>query len=186
MIYKKRSMIILFTVTDKCSNPENFVPDCVAEIEYEFDNCKSFKKRIEKFEQDLRIFEKESDNSFFNAIFYLIYYTLLDDKNEIEFIEDNDKFLQIFGENFLSKLHLLKPELKLNLCLSTFETQYHIINDLLIEKNLFLRFYELRRKFRYLIKELSKGKNSVKRDLLACVEEPFNGFHIIRQLSQYE
>ena len=170
-------MIILFTVTDKCSNPENFVPDCVAEIEYEFDNCKSFKKRIEKFEQDLRIFEKESDNSFFNAIFYL---------NGIEFIEDNDKFLQIFGENFLSKLHLLKPELKLNLCLSTFETQYHIINDLLMEKNLFLRFYELRRKFRYLIKELPNGKNSVKRDLLACVEEPFNGFHIIRQLSQYE
>ena len=77
-------MIILFTVTDKCSNPENFVPVCAAEIEYEFDNCKSFKKRIEKFEQDLRIFEKKSDNSFFNAIFYLIYYTLLDNKNEFE------------------------------------------------------------------------------------------------------
>ena len=94
--------------------------------------------------------------------------------------------MQIFGEKCLSKLQLLKPELKLNLCLSTFEIQCHIINDLLIEKNLFLRAYELRKKIRYLIKKLPKGKNSVKRNLSACAEEHFSGFYIIRQLSRYE
>ena len=92
------------------------------------------------------MFERDSDKSFFKGIFYSIYYTLLDDKIEFEFIQDNDKFLEIFGEIFLSKLQLLKPELNLNLCLSTFESQCHIINDLLMENNLFLRVYKLRKK----------------------------------------
>ena len=55
-----------------------------------------------------------------------------------------------------------------------------------MEKNLFLRVYKVRKKFRYLIKKLPKSKNSVKRDLSACVEARFNCFHIIRQLNQYE
>ena len=90
------------------------------------------------------MFERDSDKSFFKGIFYSIYYTLLDDKNEFKFIQDSDKFLEIFGEIFLGKLQLLKPELNLNLCLSTFESQCHIINDLLMENNLFLRVYEHR------------------------------------------
>ena len=110
----------------------------------------------------------------------------MNNKDKCEFCQDIDKFLQVFGENVLNKLKLLKPELRLNLCLATFESQSHAINDLLMEKNLFLRVYELRKKIRYLIKKLPKSKNSVKRDLLACVEERFNGFHIIRQLNQYE
>ena len=110
----------------------------------------------------------------------------MNNKDKCEFYQDIDKFLQVFGENVLNKLKLLKLELRLNLCLATFESQSHAINDLLIEKNLFLRVYELRKKIRYLIKKLPKSKNSVKRDLLACVEERFNGFHIIRQLNQYE
>ena len=139
---------------NECSDPENFVPDCVEEIEYEFDNFNNFEKRIQ-------IFEKDPDDSFFNAIFYSIYYTLLNNKDEFEFCQDNDKCLQVFGKNILNKLTLLKPELRLNLCFGTFESQCHIINDLLMENNLFLRVYEPRKKFRYLIKKLPKSKNSV-------------------------
>ena len=95
-------------------------------------------------------------------------------------------FYKYFVNIFLNKLKLLKPELSLNFCLGTFESQCHIINDLLTEKNLFLRVYELSKKFRYLIKKLPKSKNSVKCDLSACLEEHFNGFHVIRQLNQYE
>ena len=124
---------------NECSDPENFLLGCIEEIEYEFHNFKSFEKRIEKFEQDLRIFEKESDNLFFKAILSSICYALLHDKNEFEFIHDHEKLLRIFGENFLSKFQLLKPELKLNLCLNTFKSQCHIIYDLLMKKNLFLR-----------------------------------------------
>ena len=37
-----------------------------------------------------------------------------------------------------------------------------------------------------MIKKLPKSKNSVRRDLLAFVEERFNSFQIIRQLNQYK
>ena len=33
------------------------MPNCVEEIEYEFDNLNNFEKRIQKFEQDLQIFK---------------------------------------------------------------------------------------------------------------------------------
>ena len=64
---------------NECSDPKNFVLDCVEEIEYDFDNFKSFQKKFEKFEQDLRIFEKDSDNSFLTQSFILFiihFYTI--------------------------------------------------------------------------------------------------------------
>lgn len=36
----------------ECSYPENFVPDIMDEIEYEYDNLYNFQKHIEKFEND--------------------------------------------------------------------------------------------------------------------------------------
>ena len=48
-----------------------------------------------------------------------------------------------------------------------------------MEKNLFLGVYKLRKKFRYLIKKYP-SKNEVVRDLLAYVEERFNGFDIVK------
>lgn len=36
----------------ECSDPENFVPDIMDEIEYEYDNFYNFQKHIEKFEND--------------------------------------------------------------------------------------------------------------------------------------
>ena len=54
---------------NECSDPENFVLDYVEEIEYDFDNFKSFQKKFEKSEQDLRVFEKDSDNSFLTQSF---------------------------------------------------------------------------------------------------------------------
>ena len=42
----------------------------------------------------------------------------------------------------------------------------------------FLRVYERRNKFRYLIKKCIHGKNDVVRDLSSCVIEKFNGYEI--------
>ena len=58
------------------------------------------------------------------------------------------------------------------------------MNDLLMTKRLFLRVYELRKKFCYLIKKVPKTKNIVKRDLSAFIEERFNGFEIVRKLTE--
>lgn len=63
--------------------------------------------------------------------------------------------------------------------LPLFEWQSPQVNNLLLEKNLFLGVYKLRKKFRYLIKKYP-SKNEVVRDLLAYVEERFNGFDIVK------
>lgn len=63
--------------------------------------------------------------------------------------------------------------------LPLFEWQSPQVNNLLLERNLFLGVYKLRKKFRYLIKKYP-SKNEVVRDLLAYVEERFNGFDIVK------
>ena len=48
-----------------------------------------------------------------------------------------------------------------------------------MQKNLFLRVYELKEKFHYLIKE-DPNKKNVQRDLSSCIIEKFNRFNIVR------
>ena len=55
-----------------------------------------------------------------------------------------------------------------------------------MSKNLFLRVYQPRKKFRYLIKKVPKGRNIIQRGLSACVEERFNGFELARKLTENE
>ena len=52
------------------------------------------------------------------------------------------------------------------------------INDLLI-----LRFYELKKKFRYLIHKNSQ-KNTVRRDLSSCIMKKFSGHQIVGSLRE--
>ena len=49
--------------------PQNFVPDCINEVEFSFDEFDGFEKRIKKFEQDLKIYEEDPKDSFFYAVF---------------------------------------------------------------------------------------------------------------------
>ena len=55
-----------------------------------------------------------------------------------------------------------------------------------MSKNLFLRVYELRKKFCYLIKKMPKGKIIIQKDLSACVETRFNGFELVRRMTGNE
>ena len=55
-----------------------------------------------------------------------------------------------------------------------------------MNKTLFLRVVELRKKFRYLIQNVPQKKNVVRRDLSACVEERLNGFDIVRRIVENE
>ena len=69
----------------------------------------------------------------------------------------------------------------LHLNLITFERLCYQINNLLISKNLFLGVFEKKKKFRYWLKK-TPTKNEVKQELSTCVEERFNGFHVVRDL----
>ena len=72
---------------------------------------------------------------------------------------------------------MIRDQLVLNLDIKSFERQCQLINDILIEKDLFLRVYEARKKFRYVIKK-SHDKNEIKQDIFVC-RATFNGFDII-------
>ena len=158
----------------------------MGEIEYEFDQFEGFKNRIKNFEQDLKIFEMDSKDSLYFTILYAANYTLLNEKVDFDFYQDKDRLVEVFGRDFFKKLKAKKENLWLDLSLLNFKTRCHVINNLLMSKNLFLRVYELRKKFRCLITKVSQIKSIIQKDLSACVEEHFNGLQIVRRLTENE
>ena len=59
-----------------------------------------------------------------------------------------------------------------------------MVNEFLDKKNLFLRVYKRRDKFRYQIKNGVHGKNKVIRGLSACVTQKFNSYEISKKSLQ--
>ena len=98
---------------------------------------------------------------------------------------DKEKLESVLGKSFLERLEEKKSTLYLDLFLSMFQAQFQEINDFLMEKNLVLPVYELRRKFRYLIKK-GPQKNEVHRELSTCIESRFNGIEIVKVVMSSE
>ena len=71
--------------------------------------------------------------------------------------------------------------MKLDLVISSFERQCFDVNEVLMSRGLFLRAYELRKRFTYLI-HITVKKNDVVRDLSSCAVEKFSGFEIVKKL----
>ena len=149
-------------------------------------NLRWFQKRIENFNKDLKMFEQNSKDYFYFTILYAVYYALLDNKEDFKFCQSEDKFVEVFGKIFFEELKGKRDTLRLDLNSLTFYMQCQVINDILMNKKLFLRVYKLWKKFHYLIKKVPQKKNIAQRDLLACVEERFNGFDIVRKLTENE
>lgn len=79
---------------------------------------------------------------------------------------DNENFTvepagEKLGEKFTKKLFSEKENLRLHDSFEKFFDKCHLVNELLEEKHLFLRVYERRRKFRFLIKKGVIGKNKI-------------------------
>ena len=74
----------------------------------------------------------------------------------------------------------IKENLRLNLCLNTFQDQCYSVNEILMKENLFLRIYEKRKKLRYLILKPPTGENTVIRDLSSCVIEGYDGYEVVK------
>ena len=101
----------------------------------------------------------------------------MEDKKEgFDFCQDRNKLIEVFEQNFFEKREAKKESLRLDLSLLTFQEQCHVINDLLMNKNIFLRVHELKKEFGYLIKKVPQNKNIIQRDYSACAEERFNCF----------
>ena len=142
----------------------------------EIDNFKDCKSKIENFVKTL--FNPQglnNDDSFFYAMLFAIRYQL---SRKVEPCGDEQLKIDI-GADIFDKIYPLKSMMKLNLDILHFENQCLKINQILNKNNLFLRIFELKEKFRCLIKQDSERKNII-RDLSSCIIEKFNGFNIAR------
>ena len=92
----------------------------------------------------------ETPHSFCYAILYDLRYKK---KNIKDTCDRDDQLKQdIENDKFFEALSKAKVDLRLNVDIQNFENQCFLVNSLLNEKNLFLRVYKPRDKFRYLIK----------------------------------
>ena len=92
---------------------------------------------------------------------------------------DDDELKRDIGAEIFDEIYPLKSMMKLNLDILHFENQCLKINQILNKHNLFLHIFELKEKFRCLIKQDSEKKNII-RDLSSCIIKKFNGFNIAR------
>ena len=138
-----------------------------------------------KFEVKVKLFREslinphglENPDSFFYAILYAIRFKLT---GKVDFVEQEDSLKQDVGIELSHDLFEIKSSLRLdgddNL---NFENQCFQINTILSRHDMFLRVFELKDKFRYIIKQSSEEKKFFN-ELSACVVERFNGFTIVR------
>ena len=106
------------------------------------------------------------EDSFFAAILFDLLTKLLSDSGDF-----TEAFTaKILGREFAKKFLSEKGNLQLDECFESFFDKLHLVNDLLEEKNLFLRVCEKRDKFGFLIKKGVSGNNKViRRDLSSCI-----------------
>ena len=99
--------------------------------------------------------------------------------DKTDLCSDEDELRSDVTPEIFDEISSLKDKLKLDLDILNFENQCFQINRILVRSHLFLRVYEIKNKFRCLIKEGSE-KKKVMKDLSSCITERFNGFNIVK------
>ena len=142
---------------------------------HEFSN---FKAKVKAFQKSLiNPFGLENPDSFFYSILYAIRHKFT---KKVDFLEEEDTLKQDVGDDLSRDLFKIKSSLRLDgEDLLNFENQCFTVNRILSRHNMFLRVFELKDKFHYLIKENNERKRYVN-EVSACVIERFNGFTIVR------
>ena len=108
--------------------------------EDEIDETKITQKIFNKFEKSLQQKCEKSKDSFFNAALWGAYFKI---KTEQNFNGFNDYELKnVLGVDFLTKFNEIKDDIVLDINLETFQCKMHLVNDILYEKNMFLRLCE--------------------------------------------
>ena len=98
----------------------------------------------------------ENIDAFYFALIFAICYQFENKKDECSIDElKND----IENHQLYDVLFSTKDNLRLDLDIQNFESQCFSVNDLLIKHGLFLTIYELKDKFRYLVKQDSEKKH---------------------------
>ena len=84
------------------------------------------------------------------------------------------------GENLFNNLKEIEEEVKLDRTLSGFFDRCFKLNKFPAKHNYFLKFFERRNVYRFLVKKKVQGKNEVTRNLSNSVLEKFKDYEMIR------
>ena len=147
-----------------------------SEKEDEIDEFKESEKRVDKFTETVFPISKNNQKniSLTDAILFNIRYIL---ENKTDVCSPDDLKLSINNNFLFDKLHE-NDKFELILDYQKFNTNCHKINSLLAKDGYFLRIFELKQRFRYLSLKNPK-KQTVIRQSSSCINEKYNGFHII-------
>ena len=138
----------------------------------------NFKAKVKLFNESLIAPHGiENLDSFFYAILYAIRHKITE---KVDFLDDENDLKQDVGFALSNDLFEIKSSLRLDgQDLVNFQNQCFQVNSILSDHNMFLRVFELKDRFRYLIKQNSE-QNKHFTELSACVIERFNGFQVVK------
>ena len=146
----------------------------------EIDNFKQDKYRAEEFRKSVLCFptaEHEEHNLFFSAVIYGIYY--LSNKNSPA--PDLTTVCSSIRADKFEKLGKIKKDIMLDYTVFGFWKKCLGLNDVLSTHfGLFLRFYERRNKYRYLLRKKIDSKNKLHSEVSTCAILMFNGYEYLR------
>ena len=108
--------------------------------EDEIDETKITQKIFDKFEKSLQQKCEKSKDSFFNAVLWGAYFKIKTQQNFNGF--NDDELKNVLGVDFVNKFMEIKDDIVLDINLETFQCKMHLVNDILYEKNMFLRLCE--------------------------------------------
>ena len=139
-----------------------------------FDKVEGSEKSIEKFTKALKNFEG-SENQLLDAVIYGIMYHRYGDEPIAR-----EKIFEVLGENLFNDLKEIDGEIKLDRTLFAYFDRCFKLNEVLAKHNYFLKFFERRDIYRFLIKKKVQGKNEVTRNLSSSILQKFDGYEMIR------
>ena len=145
------------------TQPELYAPENRESIK--FDNFVEYEKNVKKFKETLKIFD-DSDSPFFDSIIYGLMFYLTEGKNI-----DKNKAKEVIGNEFYLELLEIKDDIKLDKMLFGYFNRCFMVNEVLAKHNFFLKPFERRDKFRFLIKKKLEGKHKVTRNISSSVLE---------------
>ena len=132
------------------SGHENQQPELYASEDREsvsFNKFEGFEKSIEKLKNTLKNFE-DSENQLFDAVIYGIVHHRRIDETIVR-----EKIVEVLGGNFFDELKEIEEEIKLDRALFGYFDRCFKLNKVLAKHNYFLKFFERRGTYRFLIKK---------------------------------
>ena len=149
----------------------------------DIDNFEKDKYRAEQFRKTLLRFldQREESSLFFSAVIYGIYYLNNQNQPTADFI----MACNAIRENKFEKLLEIKKDIMLDHTQFGFWEKCLKLNEVLSDHfGLFLRFYERRNKYRYLLRKRVNFKNKLHSEVSSCAISKFDGYEYLRNALQ--